>query len=68
MLLYHLFFFFYGGDALGTFYFAIITCYIYSPVIAQFVARSKRLKDKGQTGKTGTFPTQCHLNGEVLSI
>jgi hypothetical protein len=37
-------------------------------VIAQFVARSKRLKDKGQTGETRTFPTQCHLNGEVLSI
>jgi hypothetical protein len=37
-------------------------------VIAQFVARSKRLKDKGQTGETGTFPTQCHLNGEVLYI
>jgi hypothetical protein len=37
-------------------------------VIAQFVARSKRLKDKGQTGETGTFPTQCHLNGQVLSI
>jgi hypothetical protein len=26
-------------------------------VIAQFVARSKRLKDKDQTGETGTFPT-----------
>jgi 2-keto-4-pentenoate hydratase/2-oxohepta-3-ene-1,7-dioic acid hydratase in catechol pathway len=26
------------------------------------------LKDRGQTGVTGTFPTQCHLNGEVLSI
>jgi hypothetical protein len=38
------------------------------PIIAQFVARSKRLKDKGQTGETGTFPTQCHLNGEVLYI
>jgi hypothetical protein len=36
------------------------------PVIAQFVARSKRLKNRGQTGITGTYPTQCHLNGEVL--
>jgi hypothetical protein len=38
------------------------------PVIAQFVARSKGLKDRGQTGETRTFPTHCHLNGEVLSI
>jgi hypothetical protein len=27
-----------------------------------------RLKDGGQTGETGTFPTQCHLDGEVLSV
>jgi hypothetical protein len=27
-----------------------------------------RLEDKGQTGVTGTYPTQCHHNGEVLSI
>jgi hypothetical protein len=27
-----------------------------------------RLKDRDQTGVTGTFPTQCHLNGEVLSV
>jgi hypothetical protein len=40
----------------------------YQLVIAQFVPKSKRLKDKGQIGETGTFPTQCHLNGEVLSI
>jgi hypothetical protein len=24
-----------------------------------------RLKDRDQTGVTGTFPTQCHLDGEV---
>jgi hypothetical protein len=28
----------------------------------------KWLEDRGQTGVTGTYPTQCHLNGEVLSI
>jgi hypothetical protein len=28
----------------------------------------QRLKDRDQTGVTGTFPTQCHLNGEVLSV
>jgi hypothetical protein len=27
-----------------------------------------RLQDSGQTGVTGTFPTQCHLDGEVLSV
>jgi hypothetical protein len=27
-----------------------------------------RLKDRDQTGVTGTFPTQCHLDGEVLSV
>jgi hypothetical protein len=27
-----------------------------------------RLEDRGQTGTTGTFPTQCHLDGEVLSV
>jgi hypothetical protein len=39
-------------------------------VIAQFVEFVDR-KAKGivgQTGETGTFPTQCHHNGEVLSI
>jgi hypothetical protein len=54
-------------------YLLLLLCYcplylLLYPVIAQFVARSKRLKDKGQTGEIGTFPTQCHLNGEVLSI
>ena len=38
------------------------------PVIAQFVARSKGYKVEGQIGVTGTYPTQCHHNGEVLSI
>jgi hypothetical protein len=38
------------------------------PVIAQFVAGSKGYKVEGQTGVTGTYPTQCHHNGEVLSI
>jgi predicted metal-dependent hydrolase len=28
----------------------------------------QRLKDRGQTGITGTFPTQCHHDEEVLSI
>jgi len=37
-------------------------------VIAQFLARSKGLEDRGQTGVTGTYPIQCHHNGEVLSI
>jgi hypothetical protein len=37
-------------------------------VIAQFVARSKGYKVEGQTGVTETYPTQCHHNGEVLSI
>jgi hypothetical protein len=27
-----------------------------------------KLQDSGQTGVTGTFPTQCHLDGEVLSV
>jgi hypothetical protein len=27
-----------------------------------------RLKDRDQIGITKTFPTQCHLNGEVLSV
>jgi hypothetical protein len=27
-----------------------------------------RLKDRDQTGVTGTFPTQCHLDGEALSV
>jgi hypothetical protein len=28
----------------------------------------QRIKDRDQIGVTGTFPTQCHLNGEVLSV
>jgi hypothetical protein len=28
----------------------------------------QRLKDRDQTGVTGTFPNQCHLDGEVLSV
>jgi hypothetical protein len=39
-----------------------------APVIAQFVARSKGYKVEGQTGITGTYPTQCHHDGEVLSF
>jgi hypothetical protein len=38
------------------------------PVIAQFVARIKGLRFEGQTGITGTNPTQCHHNGMVLSL
>jgi hypothetical protein len=37
-------------------------------VIAQFVARIKGLRFNGQTGVTGTNPTQCHHNGMVFSI
>jgi hypothetical protein len=37
-------------------------------VIAQFVARRKGYKVEGQTGVTGTYPTQCHHDGEVLSL
>jgi hypothetical protein len=37
-------------------------------VIAQFVARKKGYKVEGQTGVTGTYPTQCHHDGEVLSL
>jgi hypothetical protein len=37
-------------------------------VIAQFVARSNGYKIEGQTGITGTHPTQCHHDGEVLSL
>jgi hypothetical protein len=37
-------------------------------VIAQFVARIKVYKIEGQTGVTGTNPTQCHHNGMVLSL
>jgi hypothetical protein len=37
-------------------------------VIAQFVARRKGYKVEGQTGVTGTYPTQCHHDGEVLFL
>jgi hypothetical protein len=37
-------------------------------VIAQFVARRKGYKVEGQTGVTGTYPTQCHHDGMVLSL
>jgi hypothetical protein len=37
-------------------------------LIAQFVARIKGYKIEGQTGVTGTYPTQCHHNGMVLSL
>jgi hypothetical protein len=37
-------------------------------VIAQFVARSNDYEVEGQTGVTGTYPTQCHHDGEVLSL
>jgi hypothetical protein len=38
------------------------------PVIAQFVAKSNGYEVEGQTGITGTYPTQCHHDGEVLSL
>jgi hypothetical protein len=41
--------------------------YLWS-VIAQFVARSNGYEIEGQTGITGTYPTQCHHDGEVLSL
>ena len=37
-------------------------------VITQFVARIKAYKIEGQTGVTGTNPTQCQHNGMVLSL
>jgi hypothetical protein len=37
-------------------------------VIAQFVARIKGYKVEGQTGVTGTCPTQCQHDGKVLSL
>jgi hypothetical protein len=37
-------------------------------VIAQFVVRIKGLSLVGQIGVTGTYPTQCHHDGKVLSI
>jgi hypothetical protein len=42
--------------------------YLHHNVIAQFVVRIKGLSLVGQTGVTGTYPTQCHHDGEVLSI
>jgi hypothetical protein len=38
------------------------------PVIAQFVDRKKGYKVESQTGVTRTYPTQCHLDGMVLSF
>jgi hypothetical protein len=35
-------------------------------VIAQFVARKKGYKVEGQTGVTGTYPTQCHHDGRFF--
>jgi hypothetical protein len=43
------------------------SCYV-QHVIAQFVARKKGYKVEGQTGVTGTYPTQCHHDGKVLSL
>jgi hypothetical protein len=37
-------------------------------VIAQFVARKRGYKVEGQIGVIGTYPTQCHHDGEVLSL
>jgi hypothetical protein len=37
-------------------------------VIMQFVARLNGYEIEGQTGITGTYPTQCHHDGEVLSL
>jgi hypothetical protein len=46
-------------------YFHIFGC----PVCYRTVCSlGQRLKDRDQTGVTGTFPAQCHLNGEVLSV
>jgi hypothetical protein len=36
--------------------------------IAHFVARKKGYKVEGQTGVTGTYLTQCHHDGKVLSL
>jgi hypothetical protein len=40
----------------------------YRPCYRSVCSLGYRLEDKGQTGITGTYPTQCHHNGEVLSI
>jgi hypothetical protein len=37
-------------------------------VIAQFLVRIKGLNLIGQTGVIGTYPTQCHHDGKVLSL
>jgi hypothetical protein len=34
----------------------------------KFVARSNGYKMEVQTGVTRTYPTQCHLDGKVLSL
>jgi hypothetical protein len=49
-------------------YFALLMLFKEVPVIAQFVARSNGYETEGQTGVTGTYPTQCHHDGEVLSL
>jgi hypothetical protein len=36
---------------------------LYGLVNAQFVSMSKGYKVEGQTGVTGTYPTQCHHDG-----
>jgi hypothetical protein len=40
----------------------------FGTVITQFVARSSGYEVEGQTGITGTYPTQCHHDGEVISL
>jgi len=47
----------------GELWFELMAC-----VIAQFVARKKGYKVESQIGVTGTYPTQCHHDGEVLSL
>jgi hypothetical protein len=46
-------------------------CYVllsFGLVIVQFVVRIKGLSLVGQTGVTGTYPTQCYHDGKVLSV
>ena len=38
------------------------------PVIAQFVDGRDGYKIEVQIGVTQTYPTQCHLDGKVLSL
>jgi hypothetical protein len=44
------------------------TILLLSPCYHIVCSLGQRMKDRDQTGVTGTFPTQCHLNGEVLSV